>query len=229
MRAVFQAQPEIGHVCLGSKRHIVERIFSDRNEPFWRSAKRLEIGMISPAAWRPFIRRRFADGDKAITDEALERLLAATRGHPYATQELAYFIWELVPTGHRAHETDVEHALGKVVRSEHNHFATLWDDATHHQRLLIVALGEEPSSALYSAAYHARHELPSNPNVQRALGGLVRKEIVGKNEDGDYCVIEPFLAEWVKREQSGYEVAKQLRPSPPGSDAGGRRRPKRGR
>lgn len=46
MRSVFQAQPEVGHVYLGSKRHILDAIFNDKNEPFWRSAKRLEIGTI---------------------------------------------------------------------------------------------------------------------------------------------------------------------------------------
>ena len=30
MRAVFQAQPEVSHVYLGSKRHILERIFRTR-------------------------------------------------------------------------------------------------------------------------------------------------------------------------------------------------------
>ena len=39
MRAVFQAQPEVAHVYLGSKRHVLEQIFSDRNEQFWRSAQ----------------------------------------------------------------------------------------------------------------------------------------------------------------------------------------------
>ena len=61
MRAVFQAQPEVGHVYLGSKRHILERIFNDKNEPFWRSAKQLEIGMIPPATFASFIRDRFAE------------------------------------------------------------------------------------------------------------------------------------------------------------------------
>jgi hypothetical protein len=37
MRAVFQEQPEIAHVYLGSKRHVLERSFDDVNEPFWRS------------------------------------------------------------------------------------------------------------------------------------------------------------------------------------------------
>src|SRR6266545_3851747 len=44
MRAVFQTQPEVGHVYLGSKRHVLERIFNDKNEPFWRSAKQVELG-----------------------------------------------------------------------------------------------------------------------------------------------------------------------------------------
>ncbi|MBW3593832.1 MAG: AAA family ATPase, partial [Actinobacteria bacterium] len=52
MRAVFQAQPEVAHVYLGSKRHVLERIFSDRNEAFWRSAKRSELGPRAGSASR---------------------------------------------------------------------------------------------------------------------------------------------------------------------------------
>src|SRR5438067_207359 len=43
MRSAFQEQPEVAHVYLGSKRHMMERIFNDANEPFWRSAKQLEL------------------------------------------------------------------------------------------------------------------------------------------------------------------------------------------
>ena len=44
LRSVLQEQPEVGHFFLGSKRHMMERIFNDENEPFWRSAKQLELG-----------------------------------------------------------------------------------------------------------------------------------------------------------------------------------------
>ena len=73
MRAVFQTQPEIGHVYLGSKRHVLERIFNDKNEPFWRSAKQVELGPIAPAEFAPFIRKQFDRTEKAITPEALLR------------------------------------------------------------------------------------------------------------------------------------------------------------
>jgi AAA+ ATPase superfamily predicted ATPase len=198
MRAVFQEQPEVGHVYLGSKRHVLERIFEDENEPFWRSAKRLEIGLIAPAAFARYLRDRFEDTEKGIDDDALNRLLEATAGHPYGTQELAYFLWELVPTGHFGRLSDVETALAQVLRSEHNHFAKLWDDAPRAQRLLMLALAEEPARSLYAADYAERHDLPAKPALQRAIGALVTKEITARDEAGVYRIVEPFFADWLR-------------------------------
>ncbi len=201
MRAVFQAQPEVSHVYLGSKRHLLERIFNDRNEPFWRSAKQLEIGPIPRGEFASFLLDRFLASGKGIEDEALVRLLDATLGHPYGTQELAYFVWELVPPRGEAAVADVEEALARVLRSERNHFAQLWDDAPHPQRLLLLALAEDPTGSVYAAEYRERHDLPATPTLQTALAGLQRKELVGRAEGGEYHVIEPFLAEWLLREQ----------------------------
>ncbi len=200
LRSVFQRQPEVAHVYLGSKRHVLDRIFNDRNEAFWRSAKHLEIGSIPPVEFATFVKERFESTDKAITDAAVTRLLAASGGHPYGTQELAYETWERVPPYAHAYEEDVEEALAKVLRSEHNHFARIWEDATEHQRLLMLALAAEPAT-VYSAEYQQRHDLRSSTHVQRALTTLVRDEIVGRLEDGRYAIVEPFLAEWLARDQ----------------------------
>ena len=67
MRAVFQTQPEVGHIYLGSKRHILDKIFSNKNEAFWRSAKRLEIGMNPRETFASFVKARFESTDKGIT------------------------------------------------------------------------------------------------------------------------------------------------------------------
>ena len=211
MRAVFQEQPEVGHVYLGSKRHVLERIFEDENEPFWRSAKRLEIGPIEPAAFARFLRARFEETDKVIDDEAVNRVLEVTGGHPYGTQELAYFLWELVPTGHFARLADVETALEQVLRSEHNHFAKLWDDAPHAQRLVMLALAEEPTASLYAADYSERHDLPAKPGLQRAIGALVTKEIAARDAARVYRIVEPFFADWLRSEQVAYGLSEELR------------------
>ncbi len=48
MRSVFQEQPDVAHIYLGSKRHMMRQIFNDENEPFWRSAKQTELDVIPP-------------------------------------------------------------------------------------------------------------------------------------------------------------------------------------
>jgi uncharacterized protein len=202
MRAVFQTQPEVGHVYLGSRRHILARIFDDRNEPFWRSAKRIEIGVIAPAQFAPFLRARFEASGRRIGAGALDRLLASSGGHPYGTQEIAYFVWELTPPGEEATVPVVEAALRRVMRTERNHFTALWEDAPHPQRLLMMALAAEPTASVYSAAYRERHELPAPSALQRALDGLTRKEIAGRDHEGRHALVEPFLADWVESEQA---------------------------
>ena len=201
LRAVFQTQPEVAHVYLGSKRHVLDQIFGDRNEPFWRSAKKLEVGLIGKELFARFIRARFERTDKGITESAAERLLDLTAGHPYATQELAHEVWERTPPGAFAYESDVDAGLDNVLRAEHNHLEQLWADAPRTQRRLLTALTAEPTPSPYAEDYRLAYDLPPAPTLQSALTALTRKELVGRLEDGTIAIVEPFLAAWVSREQ----------------------------
>jgi hypothetical protein len=198
MRAVFQQQPEVAHVYLGSKRHMLRRLFSDENEPFWRSAKQMELGVIEPREFAPFIERQFERSGRFIADEAVGVILEATGGHPYATQELCYFAWQEIGSEERAGAADVDAALGKVLRSEHAHFSLLWERASSVQRLLLVELAREPGRPL-SGDYRNRHNLPGPSTVQRAVESLERAELVARDR-GLVRIVEPFLAAWLLRD-----------------------------
>jgi len=195
MRSVFQEQPEVAHVYLGSKRHMMRRIFNDDNEPFWRSAKPMELGVIAAADFAPFIESRF----RAIDQLVVERVLALTHGHPYATQELGYFLWEEARGG-KAGLAELDRALADLLRSEHAHFSLIWDRASGAQRVLLQALAEEPGRP-YATAYRQRHNLPAPSSVQRAVEALAADELVGRNDQGEFQIVEPFLAEWITRNE----------------------------
>lgn len=197
LRAVFQRQPEISHVYLGSKRHVMERIFSDENEPFWRSAKPIELEPIEAEPFAEFIAARLRETGRKPDPAAIAELLERTGGHPYATQELGYFLWQQTPQGATASSERLGLALDAVLRSESAHFALLWDGASSVQRLVLQALAREPGRP-YTKDYRERHELPATTNVQKALRALEQREVVS-GEDGAYRISEPFLAEWLER------------------------------
>jgi uncharacterized protein len=190
MRSVFQTQPEVCHVYLGSKRSMMERLFNDANEPFWRSARHMELGPIPAESFAPFIRARFASTGKAVDGDALTRVLSATGGHPHATQELCYALWD---TG------TFDAALDRVLRAEHARFTLVWDQASGVQRLVLQALAAENTTSITAVDYRRRHGLPGSSSVQRALDALIGVELVVRDAPGAYRIVEPFLAEWVRR------------------------------
>ena len=196
MRSVFQQQPEVSHIYLGSRRHTLERIFNDENEPFWRSAKRTELGLIALDAFRPFIADRFETTGRAIDGAALDLVLSTSRGHPYATQELCYFLWQRSGDGGTATVADAESAIADVLRSEDSHFASVWDNASTQQRVLLQALASEEGRP-FSTEYRRRHGLPGTSSIQRALLRLEDAELVSRSE-GRAWISEPFLAQWLR-------------------------------
>ena len=201
LRSVLQRQPEVSHVYLGSRRHIMERIFSDENEPFWRSAKAIELHPIPHEQFAPFIRKRFRAGRKSVPAAVVEAVLDRTNGHPYATQELCYFLWEETPPETGAAEQELEAALAALLRSEHAHFGLLWENASTGQKLVLQALAREPGRP-FSAAYRRLHNLPPATNVQRALRALTERELV-RSDRGAYSISEPFLADWIEAQVGG--------------------------
>jgi uncharacterized protein len=196
MRTVFQQQQHVSHVYAGSKRDMMHRLFNHENEPFYRSAKTMEIGVIPPALFGKFIRERFDTTERGVSDGVLDRLLATTKGHPYATQELAYALWEEVPHGFTANADDLEHALRAVLHAEHAHFTLVWEKTTRPQKLLLQALAHEAGRP-FSVAYRDRHGLPSSSHIQRAIAPLIEDELIVKEERGSYDIAEPFLREWI--------------------------------
>ena len=200
MRSVFQEQPEVAHVYLGSKRHMMQRIFNDENEPFWRSARQMELGTIRAGAFADYIEGRFSVTGRTVGRRVTDRVLGITSGHPYATQELCYFLWDETPAGGEATPAELDEAVTRVIRSEHAHFSLVWEKAATAQRLVLQALAVEDGRPL-TEDYRRRHQLPGTSTVQRALEALVKDELVVR-ESGVYRIGEPFLAEWLRRVES---------------------------
>jgi uncharacterized protein len=201
MRAVFQALPDVAHLYLGSKRSMMHGLFNDANEPFWHSAKQMELGVIAPEDFAPFIQARFEATGRRIEPAAVDGVLAITRGHPYATQELCYALWEETPSRRRAGTAELDSALERVLRAENAHFTLIWDQAARVQRAVLQALAAEPLVSATSEDFRRGHGLPPASSVQRALDALAEDELVLRQAPGAYRIAEPFLAEWIVRLQ----------------------------
>src|ERR1700687_5349581 len=99
------------------------RVFPDRTQPLYRSARTLPLGPIPAAELEPFTRSRFESTGVVIDAAAIERILSITEGPPHDTQELCHFAWELGQTaGVLVTAARVDNALTRVVEAEDAHY-----------------------------------------------------------------------------------------------------------
>jgi len=151
MRSVFQEQPEVAHVYLGSKRHMMARIFDDENEPFRRSAKQMQIGAIAPELFTSYAAGRFTQTGRSLGHAAAQGAMRITGGHPYATQELLCLLWErsaaaqrmvlLSRTGSRATRADCRQHGAAPVETRGSRLATLrWSWLSRRSRTVPAAV-----------------------------------------------------------------------------------------
>jgi uncharacterized protein len=157
----------------------------------------MELGRIPTEEFAPFLVERFEGTDRAVESRAVASLLELTEGHPHATQELAYFLWEQTPRGAEVTEERLAAALDALLRAEDARFTFLWEEIAGVQRLVLQALAREAGRP-YSMAYRSRHELPAATSVQTALRALERRELIS-GQKGEYRIVEPFLREWLNR------------------------------
>ena len=199
VRSAFQQQPDVAHVYLGSKRHMMEPLFMERAAPLYRSAKPMLLGPIAPELFIGFLRERFAVGGVEIGDEELDGILSFTGGLPYETQELCSYVWTEAKLADVAVDDKlVERALELLVDAESARYAAVWDRLPGTQRALLLALAREPGR-VYSEDYRRRHKLGSASTVQRALAGLEKLDLVDSNERGGQRLADLFMRVWLGR------------------------------
>ena len=162
----------VGHVYLGSKRHVLERIFEDENEPFWRSAKRLEIGPIEPASSPA----SSASASRRPRRASTTRHWTGCSRRPAATR-----------TGRRAR-------LLRLGARSRGHFARLRDVETALAQALRSSTTTSPSSGTTrrtrSASSCSRSPRSPRLALRRGVRGAARRRSPLSSGPSGHCVCQ---------------------------------------
>ena len=125
-----------------------------------------------------------------------EKLVSLTGFHPYYSEKLAFFAYELSRT---VTEESINGAMERLVLSEKPVFEAILQGLSPHQRLLLQALAKEATAKLLASGYIQKHGLGSVGGVQHSSRHLEELDLIEK--DGETRVwrpVDPILATWLK-------------------------------
>jgi hypothetical protein len=201
LRAAVQQQRQVGYVFAGSEPSLMEQMISPRR-PFYKAGPVMRLERIPEDVFAAFVEARF--GASGIAPEAgLGAAIVDLAGNlPYDVQRLAHETWDDAVTARRKRVglEDLHATLRRLLAEQATMFEAVWQKLTLAQRGVFRAVVLEHGVELLSAAARTRHRLGGASSVQSSLTALLREDLIAREDDGRYIVVDSLVREWVARE-----------------------------
>jgi len=200
LRAAVQQQRQVGYVFAGSEPSLMEQMVGPKR-PFYKAGPVMRLGKIPADFFAAAVDSRFKRS--GLTPESgLGAAIVDLAGNlPYDVQRLAHETWDDVAGLRRkAVGLDDLHAtLHRLLAEQDTLFEAVWQRLTLQQRATLRAVVLEHGVEVLGADVRARHRLGGPSSVQTSLAALVRDDVIAREDDGRYVVVDSLMREWVAR------------------------------
>ena len=191
-------QKQASYFFIGSRRRILLGIFNERQRPFFQSAINYPLKTLPVDELVEFIAEQFTKNKRKCNQDIARQLVSLVGCHPYYSQKLAFFVYELSGT---VTEEAIHQGMEKLILSEKPVFEAIIQPLSPHQRLLFQALAKEPTQKLLASDYIRNHRLGSVGGVQHSARLVADLDLIEKDEDtGSWRVVDPVFAMWLRKQ-----------------------------
>ena len=198
MRSAIQSHRNVSYVFLGSRYHLLRRMFTDHGRPFYKSALTMLLDKPPIEESVAFVVSRFESAGIAISQEAANRLVARISNIPYYIQLLGFETFRFADdAGHReATADDVDAAYASLAGFNKDQYEQAMLSFSTAQKKLLIALAHETTGE-FDAQYRARHNLGISSTVNSAKKRLLEDGYIDQI-DKTCQISDPFFAEYLR-------------------------------
>ena len=195
----MQSQRQVGYVFAGSEPTLMEQMIGPRR-PFFKAGPVMRLGKIPPDLFAAFVETRF-EKTGLTPDEGLGAAIVDLSGNlPYNVQRLAHEAWDDATDARKEVALDDLHdTLHRLLAEQDTLFEAIWQRLTLAQRAVLRAVVLEHGVEILSGDVRERHRLGGPSSVQAALAALIREDVIAREDDTRYVVIDSLMREWVAR------------------------------
>lgn len=196
LRSYIQFLPNVNFIFAGSKKHIMQKMFTSSTRPFYQSTQILNIGEIERQEYANFAIENFAKKNLKISEDTFNTMYDRFEGHTWYIQNL---LNRLYGYGEEVNLESVEFAINQVVSEYSYSYIDLLNSLTASNVRLIEAIASEGCvKEIYAGEFISKYKLTGASSVSASLTKLEENEIVYKSENG-YIIYDRFMSEWLRK------------------------------
>lgn len=195
LRSQWQKHQHCTYCLYGSRRSMINHIFSSPDMPFYKFGDMMFMKKIEEKYWVPFIISRFKKGKKIITGNIAQQIAATMENHPYFVQQYAQMVW--LHTTNTANKTNLQTALESLLDQHAIIYQRETDLLSNHQLNLLRAYADDVAQPGTNENIK-KYELVSSAHIAKSKAALENKEITDAFEKTVF-IIDPLFKIWLRK------------------------------
>jgi len=190
IRHAVERSQHIAYVFSGSNRQLLKQMFGDQGRPLYRLCQTISIDRMEKDVYIGHLQHLAKmKWKKGISEDAMEMIFSLTELHPFYMNVLCQSLWEY----------DKMFTQDEVSKKWHNYVRAQRHIISHdilslslNQRKVITALAKKPAKEIQSTEFTSQIKISAS-SAQQAIEVLTYKDLVYKNSDSFYAVLDPAM------------------------------------
>jgi len=198
LRSYIQFAENVAFIFSGSKKHLMDAMFSSVNRPFYQSTQKISLREIPMEPYSMFAQNHFTKKGKTLDASLFEKIYKLVSGHTWYIQLILNQLYSMPQKKYS--EGDLNRVITEVLEEENATYKTYCGLLTKGQLGLLTAIAKEQKIAMYTGSdFIKKHGLTSASSVRLAMKALVDKSLILRDEDGRFFVYDRFFSLWLQR------------------------------
>ncbi|MDR0507455.1 MAG: ATP-binding protein [Dysgonamonadaceae bacterium] len=198
LRSYIQFLPNVNFIFAGSKKHLMDEMFSSAGRPFYQSTQKIGLKELPIETYRNFAVKMFSDYGKTIDNKLFDYIYNKLFGHTWYIQLILNHLFAKnieLPT-----EQSVNSIIEDILEEENATYKTYCEMLAKGQLRLLRAIAMEGKVLEPTEqAFMKKHNLTAPSSVRQALKALIDKMLIIKDENDAYYVYDRFFSLWLDK------------------------------
>jgi len=190
IRHAVERSQNITYVFSGSNRQLLKQMFGDQGRPLYRLCQTINIDRMSDIVYLDHLNKlSLMKWKKALLPNTISQIITCTELHPFYMNVLCQLLWEYNTIPSEDQVSSVWHDYVKTQKHIISHDVI---ELSINQRRILSALARKPTKEIQSTEFTSSIKISAS-SAQQSLEVLMHKDLVFKNQDGFYKVLDPAM------------------------------------
>lgn len=196
IRHAVERSQYVSYIFCGSKRHMLNEMFSDKSRPLYHLCDLMTIERIHAEAYHDFLNKMAKKRWKHYLEtDVIQEILHLTENHSYYVNALCRRLWH---SDAQPHLGDVRKIWEEYVNQQRDWISNDLDKLTLNRRKILTALAYERTNLFQGQDFSKKVGLTPS-SINKAMMDLEKLDMIYQDDAKYFRVLDPALAYFLRK------------------------------